>query len=162
LKGGPDDKATQAGSSLDSAFYKKEMLGDLIGQAIDQAGFWTTGIVGNATQNIPGTPSHDLMNTLNTIKANIGFDKLQEMRDNSPTGGALGQVSERENILLQSVWGALEQSQSEAQFKANLRRVERQVQQSWKRIAAAYQKDYGKKLDFDALNADVDDPLGIR
>ena len=60
---------------------------------------------------------------LDTVEANIGFDKLQQMRAASPTGGALGQVSERENKLLQATYGSLSQSQSEEQFKRNLRRL---------------------------------------
>ena len=46
------------------------------------------------------------------------------MRAASPTGGALGQVSERELGFLQSVIGSLEQSQGREQFLENLGRVE--------------------------------------
>jgi hypothetical protein len=45
------------------------------------------------------------------------------MRQASPTGGALGSVTERELDLLQNSMGSLEQSQSKAQFLHNLRRV---------------------------------------
>lgn len=74
---------------------------------------------------LPGTPQHDVARLLDGIKANVGFDKLQAMREASPTGGALGQVSENENRLLQSVIGSVEQSQSAPQFRRNLRRVQR-------------------------------------
>ena len=60
---------------------------------------------------------------LDTIRANVGFLQLQEMRNNSPTGGALGQVSEFENKLLQSVKGSLDQYQSSEQLKANLEQI---------------------------------------
>jgi hypothetical protein len=65
-----------------------------------------------------------LKEILDTIKSNIGFNKLQEMREGSPTGGALGNVSDRENKLLQSVIASVEQSQSRGQCMANLRRVD--------------------------------------
>ena len=94
-----------------------------IEKALELAGGWTTGFVGNLIGGIPGTPAYDLARTLDTIKANVGFDRLQEMRNNSPTGGALGQVSEMENRLLQSVLGNLERSQSREQFDANLNRL---------------------------------------
>ncbi len=119
------------------------MLSDLIGQARESAGIWTTGLLGSGLAKIAGTPAYDLQANLATVKANIGFDRLQEMRDNSPTGGALGQVSEMENRLLQAVWGNLEQSQSKEQFIENLDLVEQQVQASWDRIDQAYQQDYG-------------------
>lgn len=76
---------------------------------------------------IPNTNASDLAKTLDSIKANVGFDKLQEMRRNSPTGAALGAVSDNENKLLQSVLGSLDQSQSEAQFLYNLNRLKRET-----------------------------------
>jgi hypothetical protein len=45
------------------------------------------------------------------------------MRASSPTGGALGQVTDFENRLLQATIGNLEQSQSKDQLLYNLRRV---------------------------------------
>jgi hypothetical protein len=63
---------------------------------------------------------------LDGVRANIGFDKLQAMRAASPTGGALGQVSDSENKLLQSTLGSLTQAQSREQFKYTLDRLESQ------------------------------------
>ena len=95
-----------------------------IDRALEQAdSAFTTGFTGSIASAVPGTPAFDLKSTLDTIKANVGFNKLQEMRENSPTGGALGQVSENENRLLQSVLGSLEQSQSSEQFRFNLERL---------------------------------------
>jgi len=81
------------------------------------------GLFAPALSLIAGSPAHDVSKNLGTIKASIGFDKLQAMRESSPTGGALGSVSERENELLQSVFGALAQSQSPGQLAYNLRRL---------------------------------------
>ncbi|WP_171232166.1 hypothetical protein [Ruegeria sp. HKCCA4812] len=83
-----------------------------------------TGITGGLASNIDSTRAGALKNRLTTIKANIGFDKLQAMRDASPTGGALGQVSEFENRLLQAVFGSLEQSQKAEDILYNLDRLE--------------------------------------
>ena len=96
-----------------------------ISTAIQQAGgFTTTGLIGALSSAIPGTPAFDLNQTLEPIRANIGFNKLQQMREASPTGGALGQVSDRENKLLQSVMGSFNQGQSQEQLIRNLRRVQ--------------------------------------
>lgn len=77
------------------------------------------------TQAVPGTPANDAARLIDTVRANVGFDRLQALRDASPTGGALGQVSEQENRLLQSTLGNLELSQSETQFRTNLQRLKR-------------------------------------
>ena len=84
-----------------------------------------TGISGKILSNIDSTAAGALKNRLETIKANIGFDRLQAMREASPTGGALGPVSDFENRLLQAVMGSLEQAQSAGQIQYNLERLER-------------------------------------
>lgn len=83
-----------------------------------------TGITGSAMSKIDSTDAGALKNRLETIKSNIGFDKLQAMREASPTGGALGAVSEFENRLLQSVFGSLSQAQSAEELLYNLDRLE--------------------------------------
>jgi len=153
--------------AADAAQKRTESLKGLVAQAKSQANAFTTGFMGAATKGVPGTPAHDLSQTLLTLQANAGFDRLQEMRNNSVTGGALGQVSERELGLLMAAYAALEQSQSKGQFLQNLDRFEKQVDQSWKRVKLAYRLDYGedyKELDPEAeVGPEVDnDPLGIR
>ena len=73
----------------------------------------------------PGSDANLLKNRLQTIRANISFDKLQSMREESPTGGALGQVSTFELQNLMSVFGSLEQSQTADELAYNLRRVQK-------------------------------------
>ncbi len=108
---------------------QRAIQGDLVNDDIQRAissldGMMpVTGVIGSMTQGIPGTPAHNLEQTLTTIRANIGFDKLQAMREASPTGGALGQVSDFENTQLQAIYGSLAQSQSEPQFRYNLMRL---------------------------------------
>jgi hypothetical protein len=83
----------------------------------------TTGMFGKLLSNVGGTDANNLRAQLDTIRSNVGFDKLQAMREASPTGGALGNVSEKENMYLQSVLGNVEQSQSPEQLKRNLLRL---------------------------------------
>lgn len=72
---------------------------------------------------IPGTEDFDFARSLDTVKALIGFDQLQKMREASPTGGALGQVSERELGFLQTVAGSLDIGQSTEQLQKNLQAI---------------------------------------
>ena len=91
-------------------------------QKIKGATFPITGIFAIGSV-VPGTSAFDAAQLLDTIRGNIGFDRLQEMRAASPTGGALGQVSELELYLLNSSLGALTLSQTEEQLTHNLNRV---------------------------------------
>ena len=84
---------------------------------------WTTG-PGSYLAVVRGSKSHDLSKVIDSIKAGVGFDRLQIMRYNA-TGGALGNVSEKENLLLQAALGSLEQSQSKEQFVSNMKNVKR-------------------------------------
>lgn len=92
-------------------------------EIIDTAMLPVTGAVGGALAGLGGTEARDLKALLDTVKAKAGFRELQAMRDSSPTGGALGQVTERELAMLQATIGNLEQSQSGEQLKRNLQRV---------------------------------------
>lgn len=78
------------------------------------------GISGSLIRNIPSTNAKDLHMVVETIKANIGFDRLQQMREASPTGGALGQVAIQELFSLQASLGNLSIDQSPEQFKKTL------------------------------------------
>ncbi len=129
IPGSPAAQEIVAGEEAKAAQQaERQRTGDIVTQDIDTVlgqigeGFPVTGVF-SAAAAIPGTKAHDVAKSLDTIKANIGFDKLQAMRNASPTGGALGQVSERENVLLQSTFGSLAQSQSEDQFRRNLQRL---------------------------------------
>lgn len=57
---------------------------------------------------VPGTNAHDAQQALEAVKNNIGIDELQRMRQSSPTGGAMGNVSDRDIALLTGVFGRLE------------------------------------------------------
>lgn len=134
-----------------------------------------TGTVGAIINAAPGTPQYDLAQTLQTIKANIGFDTLQNIRDNSQTGGALGQISNMEEQLLQAVNGSLEQGQSAAQLAANLKDIQKRInditiakQQAVAQDIARYKAGPQKAPSLgggaapDLNLGAVADPLGIR
>jgi hypothetical protein len=84
----------------------------------------TTGLIGKGTSFVPGTTAYNLQQQLLTLKANLGFDRLQQMRDASPTGGALGQVAVQELQALQATVGSLELGQSKAELQKNLNKIE--------------------------------------
>jgi hypothetical protein len=115
--------AIKANTSIRLADQQFELMSTSIDKAIEQADFWSAGLMAQATSGIGATPARNLRATLDTIMANIGFEKLQEMRETSPTGGALGNVTERELAFLQSVRGSLDQIQDPAQLREVLGQV---------------------------------------
>ena len=121
-----------------------------------------TGLLGQIFSNIGGTGARDLEANIETIISNIGFDRLQKMREDSPTGGALGSVSERELSQLNSAIANLQTDQSPEQLLENLKRVRLHYEKALNALAADYAADgmpfdpMGGGYDFSAANALVD------
>ena len=72
------------------------------------------------------TDARQMETYVQTLKSNLAFDRLQEMRNKSKTGGALGQVSNIELGLLQSSVAALDPGSKN--FKEQLAQVRGQYE----------------------------------
>jgi hypothetical protein len=134
---------------VETALKMQEVSDRVVVEDIDRAlkmseNPWATGFTGNLSNYIANTPGSNLSRMLDGIQANIGFDKLQDMRNNSPTGGALGAVTERELALLQSVFGSLTNSQSQEELQFNLNRL-KQIRQEYSALRRqAYESDVAR------------------
>lgn len=85
-----------------------------------------TGVKGQIAANyLFDQEAVDLKRTLETLKASTAFQRLQQMRDASKTGGALGNVSNVELDLLMSAYGSLSQDLSKDELVANLKEIDR-------------------------------------
>ena len=129
IPGGPTDiKAGELGAKAEqrkaAAVGAAENVLSAVSDARKLVGINTAG-VGSSLAAIPGTDARDLQSKLETIKANLGFDRLQQMREQSPTGGALGAVAVQELTALQSTVASLDQGQSRAELKKSLEKIER-------------------------------------
>lgn len=80
----------------------------------------TTGPVGALLSYFPGTAAYNFDADLDTVRSNVGFDRLAQMRAQSPTGGALGSVTKDENVLLQSTLSPIRQSVTTDKFQQNM------------------------------------------
>jgi hypothetical protein len=82
------------------------------------------GGVANWLSYIPGTDAADVARLVETLQGNIAFKKLAEMKAASPTGGALGAISERELSLLAASAGSIDPALSFFLFKDNIDQIE--------------------------------------
>lgn len=103
---------------------------------------WNTAGVGGVLANVPATDARDLSAKLQTIKANLGFDRLQQMRSESPTGGALGQVAVQELAALQATVASLDQMQGSAQLGKALDKIDTHYT-NWKNVMQQSQGPQG-------------------
>jgi len=96
----------------------------------------TAGLGAETVAKLGGTDAADLEAALSTITSSIGFDRLQKMRERSPTGGALGSVSENELRQLNAALGSISQKQSPEQLEKNLLEIKKYYQSSVDALAA--------------------------
>jgi hypothetical protein len=135
----------KAQAALESANAKAGIVREKIKQAIPMVSNWTTGY-GAVLANWPATAARDFKGITDTIIANLGFDELQEMRANSPTGGALGQVAVQELEMLQRAKGSLEQAQSPQQVLRVLQELDQFYAQAGPRRQRAFERTYAPVL----------------
>lgn len=109
-------------AAAESAVGAADRIIGKVDEALPLVSGLTSGL-GSVTSFIPGTAGANLRSTLETIKANLGFDRLQQMRDASPTGGALGQVAVKELDALQSSVSSLDLNQSPDRLRNNLEQI---------------------------------------
>ena len=106
------------------------------------------------------TDSARLADVISSLKGNLAFDELAEMRKRSPTGGALGQVSNIELKLLENAVSALNPNTGVEAFNKQLERV-RMHYDNFKRsvLGVAPSIDYGSK-EYEAYMKTPNNPQG--
>ena len=109
IPGGPADTTKQD----TKAAGDKETLTDVVIQAADRARTLSQGALGSgrlgAIASIdPGSDAAEVYRQIATLKSNASIQALNAMRAQSKTGGALGNVTEKEEALLAAKAGALD------------------------------------------------------
>jgi len=123
------NKADQKQQAQDAArLTTADVVMGKVDEALKHVGLFTTGVVGSQTSKVPGGEAYTLARDIDTIKSNLGFDTLAAMRAASPTGGALGAVSDFENKMLQSTVSSLDQGLNPTELRKNLEQVKQHYQ----------------------------------
>lgn len=91
---------------------------------------------------IPGTEGADLRAMLNTLRSQVGFAVLQDLRDNSKTGGAVGNVSDYEQQLLQNNLVSLDDKMSVPAMREQLANLKEYLQGARGRVTDAFHQTY--------------------
>lgn len=147
---GADIAKTRA--ELPEAKLRKDMVTDNLNRLKTQAdkvmGAPGLGsVVGGLYQAYVPNVREDSLNAqtdLENLKVKISGVVLQSMRDMSKTGGAVGQVTEREWPRLENMIANLETKQGLPQFKERLKEVMDYAENVTAQIQAAYQADLAK------------------
>jgi hypothetical protein len=98
--------------------------------------WFATGFGAKTSAEWGGTAAADVQGLVNTIAANTAFEKLAQMRRESPTGGALGNVTEKELDLLRDSIASIGINQSDTQFQASMDAIIDRYQKLYDKIGA--------------------------
>lgn len=147
------------------AIYEGGVIDSAVNEAvdiIDSGSFAAGGPLSFAASYVQNSDAYNLGAKLDTIKAIIGFDRLSRMREESPTGGALGAVSNIELNFLQSTQGSLDQYQNPKALKRNLLSIVegRKKLNELQRLAA--EVDEGEEVDAEKYQNLVKDIMSIQ
>lgn len=100
----------------------------------------TGSIEGRLPSVMPGSTAAQAL--LDKVLARGQFRELQNMRNASPTGGALGNVSNKENEALKAAFAALDQRQGATDFQSAIDDAISQLEFSKNNISQAFQDTY--------------------
>lgn len=112
-------------------------------KAEQQISAFSTGFLGKMLRDVGGTPALDLQETLKPVRTNIFTQELATMRANSPTGGAVGNVTDTEGAKFEAALGSLYTAQSAGQLQENIatvREARRNLVNNMRQTIAEYRK----------------------
>lgn len=136
-----EDKESQLGIQKRIRLGKQTLRNvDNVMVEIDQAlglskKFGTTGFLGDLLSRVKGTSAFELKKVINTIDAGIAFETLRQMREASPTGGALGQVSNFEIDLLKATIASTHAGMGAERLAKNLEKIQRHYN-NWSKMVS--------------------------
>jgi len=113
IPGGPEDQSKKTAKAADNRTISSDIVTTASTRALEAlhaSGLPATGTFGAALSRLPESNAAELRRQVSVLQANARIENLQAMRDASPTGGALGAVSDSEGAMLASKSGTLDPS----------------------------------------------------
>lgn len=120
--GGGDPKADARANNV---VVSSDVIVDAAAKARALIGGGTTGLRGAMTSYNPESDAAEIYRQVDVMRANASIEALSAMRAASPTGGALGSVTEKENKMLADKAGALDPKAGPERFAQQLDDYER-------------------------------------
>jgi hypothetical protein len=135
-------QATQALKTFDSA--ADNLISDLERLKNHPGLSNITGVIAGRTPSLTAQ-GREAQALYKKIIARGGFQELQNLRQSSPTGGALGNVSNQENQSLREAFGALDQTQDASSVRNEIDRIVTNIGGSKNRVREAFDMTYDYK-----------------
>lgn len=108
-----------------------------------------SGMLGPKISQIPGTDAYSGAQKLENLQTRSFVTEIQRMRTASPTGGAVGNVTEREMGALSNIQASLKLGLKEAELRKQLKQYIDSANRALKTIPNEYARTYGYNGEFD-------------
>jgi hypothetical protein len=137
------DSAQSALFSLkDTADIAKKLLADEDALDAVSASGMLSGLATQFAATRPGTKAFEANALLENLQARNFVSEIQQMRQDSPTGGAVGSVAVQEMQSLSSIPAVLKAGASKEFLKDQLKQLVRRSEEAQNKILSAYERDY--------------------
>jgi hypothetical protein len=124
------DKEKKAMEAAAAKTANLDNLDNAIGDLMKHPGLESAVGFGSVIPTIPGTPKADAIASIENLGSRAAIQTINDMKAMSASGGAVGQVSEKEWPKLEAALSNLNRSQGIKQYRENLKKFQDQVRQS--------------------------------
>jgi len=110
-----------------------------------------SGLTGPAVAKIPGTDAYTGAAKLENLQTRSFVSEIQKMRAASPTGGAVGSVTEKEMAALSNIQASLKLGLKEDVLRKQLKQYIDSANFALKTIPIEYARTYGYQGEFEDI-----------
>jgi hypothetical protein len=110
-----------------------------------------SGITAPAMANVPGTDAYTAKKLLDNLLGRAFITEIQQMRQASPTGGAVGSVAVQEMTTLSNIQSALAAGMKESELRKQLKQYISNADRATKTIPQEYARTYGYSGEFEDI-----------
>ena len=128
------DRANQAREAAATKTASLDNLDNAISDLMKHPGLKSAVGMGSVLPAIPETQQADAIAQIENLGSRAAIQAINDMRAMSKSGGAVGQVSEKEWPKLEAAYSNLKRNQSYKQYTKNLHKFQDQVRQSRKLV----------------------------
>lgn len=108
----------------------------------------SAGFLGRQKARLQGTSAYDTRAQIESIKSAVSLDTLTALRAASPTGGALGNVSDSEGKRLENSKANIDPDQSPEKLRKSLQDLRNALEASKRNANEGYELDFGETPNF--------------
>ncbi|HET6725889.1 MAG TPA: hypothetical protein VFH85_07785 [Gammaproteobacteria bacterium] len=135
------EQASESEGKLNQIRDRQNMVTSAIDDALAAPGFDAAFGIDYARGFVPNTDARNARLRVNTVTNQIRLNVLSDLKALSPTGGAVGQVSNEEGRVMEGYLGQLDWTLSDAEARRTMEKIKERMATMSSRLEAAAAKD---------------------